>query len=105
MESDLLLLLLFFFVIYCGDTIYKAVSTLFSAIATLCFYQRYPVMILRLYAGPSSIKNRSTSIEVFSEKDVLRIFTLVLKNGNEGVALKSLLKLNNSQVFFVYFLI
>ena len=56
MGSDFLLLLLFFFVLYCRDTIDKVVPTLFSAIATLYFCLRHPVMILRLYAGPSSVK-------------------------------------------------
>ena len=68
----------------CGDTTYKLVSTLLSAKATLCFCPRYPVIILLLYAGPSSVKSRSSFIEAFSEKDVLKIFILVLKNEIEG---------------------
>ena len=68
----------------CGDTIGKAESTLFSAITTLCFCLGYPVIILRLYAGPSSEENRSSIIEVLSETDIPKILTLVLKNDNEG---------------------
>ena len=41
-------------------------------------------MILRPYAGPSSLKNKSSLLEVLSEKDVLKILILVLKNDNEG---------------------
>ena len=49
MGSDLLLLLMmFFFVLYCGDAIDEAVSTL--------FFCNSNVMILRPYAGPSSVK-------------------------------------------------
>ena len=36
-----------------------------------------------LVAGPSSVKNRRSIIEVFSEKDVLKILILVLENDNE----------------------
>ena len=109
MGSDLLLLLLMFsFALYCGNTIDKVVSTLFSATATLCSCLRCPVMILWPYAGPSSVKNRSSFLEVFSQKNILKIVILVLKNNKflyEGVAHKGLLKLNTSQVFFVYFFV
>ena len=64
MGSDLLLLLLFFFVLYCANTIDKVASTLFSSKATLCFCLRYPVMILRLYARPPSVKNRSSFFRI-----------------------------------------
>ena len=86
MESDLLLLLLMFFFVplNCGDTIGKAESTLFSAITTLCFCLRYPVIILHLYDEPYSVKNRRSIIEVFSEKDIVKILILVLENYNEG---------------------
>ena len=77
MGSDLILLLLmFFFGLYCGYTIDKAVSTLFFAnsnrfdLASVCW------TILS--------KNRSIFVEVFSEKDVLKSLILVLKNDKEG---------------------
>ena len=67
MGSDLLLLLLmFFFVLYCGYTIDKAVSTLASVCWTI--FSKY----------------RSRFLEVFSQKDVLKILILVLKNNSEG---------------------
>ena len=74
MGSDLLPLLpMFFFVLYCGDTKDKAVYFL--------QLQRY---------GFASVcwtilsKNGSNFLEVFSEKDVLKILILVLKNDNKG---------------------
>ena len=48
------------------------------------FCLRYPVIILRPYAGQYSLKNIGSFIEVLSGKDVLKILTLVLKNDNEG---------------------
>ena len=49
MGSDLpLWLLMFFFLLYCGNTIDKLVSTL--------FFCNGKVMILHLYAGPSTVK-------------------------------------------------
>ena len=89
----------------CGDTKDKVMSTLFSAIATLCFWLRYPIIILRAYARPSSVKNRSSFTEVFSMKKMSWKFLYSFwKSDNEGaLAWRSLLKLNTAQVFFIYF--
>ena len=48
------------------------------------FLSEAPSHHLHLHAGPSSVKNRSSFIEVFSEKDVVKTLILVLKNDNEG---------------------
>ena len=89
----------------CGDTIDKAVSTLFSAVAALYFRLRYPVIILRPYVRPPSVKNKSSFTEVFSMKKMSWKFLYSLwKNDNEGTLVwRSLLKLSNTQVFFIYF--
>ena len=86
----------------CGDTIDKVVSTLFFAVAALCFRL---IIILRRYARPPSVKNKSSFTEVFSMKKMSWKFLYSLwKNDNEGTLVwRSLLKLSNTQVFFIYF--
>ena len=41
-------------------------------------------MLVDPYSGPSWVKNIYSFLTVFSEKDVLEILRLILKNDNEG---------------------
>ena len=85
MKSDLRLLLFVFLCALLWRYIDKAMSILFSTITNSCFCLSYSVMISRPYAEPSSVKNKSSFFEVFSEKDVLKILIIVLKNDNEEI--------------------
>ena len=86
----------------------KEVSPLFSEIATLYFCMRYPAIILRPYAGTSSLKNkqfyRSILWKRCPENSYIRFKKMTMKELlHEGVPLKGLLKLNTSQVILIYF--